>query len=279
MSLAHQSASTPLIQALLYRGLVFFAGIIVPSNDSSLLTAESKSGKSPWTIAFTTAGVPAMGHVVNVVMITAQLSSMNSALYVASRSLVSLASSGRAPAIFARTTKNGTPVYALVFSNALGLIAMLNYTAGPGKVFTYLVNISGSATYIAWACIGVVHLRFRQAWKVQGHAVEELPFRAVLYPYGTIFVVFLNTFLVFVAGYADFVGGFHTVDFVINYIVIAVFVVLYVGWKLVKRTRVVPLAEVDLVTGRREDLGFQHEDVLDQDKVRWYGKAMTMISK
>lgn len=83
-------------------------------------------------------------------MITAQLSSMNSALYVASRSLVNLASTGRAPRFFAQTTKSGTPVYALVFSNALGLIAMLNYRVGTGKIFTYVVNIAGSATYIAW---------------------------------------------------------------------------------------------------------------------------------
>jgi amino acid transporter len=168
-----------------------------------------------------------MGQVVNVVMITAQLSSMNSALYIASRTLVALASNGRAPKIFARTTKNGTPVYALVLSNALGLISMLNYTAGPGKVFTYLINISGSATYITWACIGVVHLRFRRAWKVQGHAVEELPFKAKFYPYGTFAVIFVNTFLVFIAGY---------------------------GWKTIKRTRLVPLAQVDLLTGRREGL-------------------------
>lgn len=260
------------------RGLVFFAGVIVPSNDPSLLTAESKSGKSPWTIAFANAGVPEMGHVVNVVMITAQLSSMNSALYVASRSLLSLASAGRAPAIFARTTSNGTPVYALVFSNALGLIAMLNYTVGTGKVFTYLTNISGSATYIAWACIGVVHLRFRRAWIVQGHTVEELPFKAWFYPYGTIVVIFLNTFLVFVAGYADFVGKFHVVDFVINYIVIAVFVVLYVGWKVVKGTRFVPLAEVDLVTGRREGL-YQAEELEGNEKQGVYRRAKNVIFK
>lgn len=177
---------------------------------------------------------------------------MNSALYVASRSLVSLAKEGRAPRFFGRTTKNGTPVNALVFSNLLGLIAMLNYKAGPGKVFSYLITISGSATYIAWAVIGITHLRFRKGWAVQGYRVEDLPFKALWYPYGTLFVVFINTFLVIIAGYSVFVDGFHAVDFVINYIVIAVFVVLYSGWKVWKRTKVVPLAEMDLRTGRRE---------------------------
>lgn len=256
------------------RGLVFFAGLIVPSNSPDLLTASTKTGKSPWTIAFTNAGVPQMGHVVNVVMyvsadphdrirekrspltlphrITAQLSSMNSALYVASRSLVSLAREGRAPSFFARTTSNGTPANALVFSNLLGLVSMLNYKAGPGKVFNYLITISGSATYIAWAMIGVTHLRFRKGWVAQGNRIEDLPFRALWYPYGTWFVVLLNTFLVVIAGYNVFVGGFHAVDFVINYVVVAVFVVLFCGWKLVKGTKVVPLAEMDFSTGRRD---------------------------
>lgn len=183
----------------LFRGLSFFAGILVRSDNPDLLTAKSKSGLSPWTIAFQKAGVPAMGQVVNVVLITAQLSSMNSAVYVASRTLVSLASSGRAPKFFALTTKNGTPVPALVISNGVGLIAMLNYKTGPGVVFGYLITISGSATFIAWAVIGAIHLRFRKAWRAQGYRVEDLPYRAMLFPYGTIFVIILNTFLVIIA--------------------------------------------------------------------------------
>ncbi|KAK4891162.1 hypothetical protein LTR27_010236 [Elasticomyces elasticus] len=189
---------------IIFMGLVFFAGILVPSDDPDLLSADSKSGKSPWTIAFAHAGVPQMRHVVNVVL--------------------------------------------------------------------------GSATYIAWAVIGVVHYRFRKAWKAQGNRVEDLPFKAMLYPYGTIFVIFLNTFLTFIAGYSVFVGGFHPVDFVINYIVVAVFTVLYVGWKIIKRTKVVPLMEVDLVTGRREGLAY-HAEVEDEQKGRapWYVQVKRLI--
>lgn len=236
---------------IIFMGLVFFAGIIVRSDDPQLLTAESKTGSSPWTIAFEHAGVPAMGNVVNVVLITAMLSSFNSALYVASRTLMNLASSGRAPAIFARTSKNGTPVYALVLCNLLGLISILNYKTGPAKVFAYLINIAGSATFIAWAVIGFIHLRFRRAWKAQGYSVSDLPYKAMWYPYGTIWVIFINTFLVLIAGYANFIRGFDAVGFVVNYIVVAVFVVLFCMWKLVKKTKFVPLMEIDLVSGRK----------------------------
>lgn len=205
---------------------------------------------------------------------------MNSALYVASRSLVSLAKEGRAPKIFARTTKNGTPANALIISNLLGLIAMLNYKAGPGKVFSYLTTISGSATYIAWAVIGVTHLRFRRGWVAQGHCVDDLPYRALWYPYGTYFVIFLNTFLVIIAGYSVFVDGFHAVDFVINYVVIAVFVVLFVGWKVIKKTKMVPLAEMDLVTGRRDAVRRVEVDgdaSVDKKSVVWYVKVKRFV--
>lgn len=204
---------------------------------------------------------------------------MNSALYVASRSLVTLAKEGRAPRFFAKTTANGTPAYALIFSNALGLIAMLNYKAGPGKVFSYLTTISGSATYIAWAVIGVTHLRFRKGWVAQGNRVEDLPFRALWYPWGTWFVVVLNTFLVIIAGYSVFVDGFHAVDFVINYVVVAVFVVLFVGWKVIKRTKMVGLMEMDLVTGRREIVVSVEDSDASEEKrsVAWYVKAKRFV--
>ncbi|OTB09473.1 hypothetical protein M426DRAFT_316024 [Hypoxylon sp. CI-4A] len=256
---------------IIFIGLVFFAGIIVPYNSEGLLTATSKSAQSPWTIALVNAGWAGGGNLVNVVMITAQLSSVNSAIYVASRSLVALATNGRAPRFFARTTSNGVPVNAIVFSNVLGLISLLNIATTPGKVFSYLINISGAATFIAWAFVGVTHLRLRRAWAVQGHGLEELPYKALLFPYGAWFVVLLNIFLVFIQGYGVFVGGFAAVDFVFAYVVIAIFTVLYFGWKFVKGTKIIPLVEIDLVTGRREYLAQADEDSASE-KVRapWY---------
>lgn len=50
-----------------------------------------------------------------------------------------------------------------------------------------------------------------RAWKAQGHSLDELPYRAILYPYGTIFVVFINAFLVIIAGYGNFIDGFDAV--------------------------------------------------------------------
>ncbi|KAI3324156.1 amino acid permease/ SLC12A domain-containing protein [Xylariaceae sp. AK1471] len=239
---------------VIFIGLVFFAGIIVPYDSPDLLTGTSKTALSPWTIALVNAGWGGAGNLLNVVMITAQFSSVNSAIYVASRSLVALAHQGRAPRFFAKTTKNGIPVRAIVFSNTLGLLALLNIASSPGKVFGYLVSISGAATFVAWAFIGITHLRIRKAWVLQGYGVDELPYKALFYPYGTWFVVLLNLFLVFISGYSVFIRGFAAVDFVFDYIVLVIFTLLYVFWKLLKGTKIVSLREVDLVTGRREYL-------------------------
>ncbi|KAI0174379.1 amino acid permease [Pestalotiopsis sp. NC0098] len=271
---------------IVFIGLVFFAGIIVPSTSPDLLNASSKSAKSPWTIALVSAGWSGAGNLLNVIMITAQFSSVNSGIYIASRTLLALARNGRAPKFFAKTMANGTPLRAIIFSNALGLISILNVASGPGKVFTYLVDISGAATFIAWAFVGITHLRLRAAWIKQGHSLDEMPFKAFLHPWGTWFVVIINLFLVFISGYSVFVGGFAAVDFVFSYLVLAIFTVLYVFWKILKRTKFVGLMDMDLVTGRREGLG-QHngvaavegEEVLEEKtKSRpWYVKLKRFI--
>ena len=192
------------------------------------------------------------GDLVNAVILVAILSAVNSGIFICSRNLVSLARNGQAPKIFAKTTGNGVPVNAIIFSNFWGLVALLNQSAGAGKIFTYLVSISGSATFIAWATIGIIHIRMRRAWSVQGLPLEDLQFRAWLFPYGAWFVVIINVFLVLISGYASFIDGFDAVTFVVNYCVLVVFCVLFVFWKLHKKTKWVTLSGIDLYKGRRE---------------------------
>lgn len=63
-----------------------------------------------------------------------------------------------------------------------------------------------------------------------------------------------NIFLVFFQGYTAFLNPFSSTDFVINYILLPVFVLLILGWKVLKRTKWVKLEEMDIWTGRRDDL-------------------------
>lgn len=50
-----------------------------------------------------------------------------------------------------------------------------------------LLALSGLSTIFTWLSINVAHIRFRMAWKAQGHSVDELPFRALGGIWGSLF--------------------------------------------------------------------------------------------
>lgn len=58
-------------------------------------------------------------------------------------------------------------------------------------MFNWLLAISGLSTLLTWGAICLCHIRFRKAWKVQGHSVEELPFKAAFGVWGSWFGVIL----------------------------------------------------------------------------------------
>ena len=231
--------------------MVFFTTLLVPYDDPLLKVNNSKAGSSPWTIALNRAGWSGAKHLINVFIVTGFLSA--TVLYISSRVLVALAMSGRAPAFLAKTTHRGVPVRAIIVCNFFGLIAIMNQASGAATVFTYIISFSGSATFIVWAFIGVTHLRFRRAYAKQGYNSHSLPFKATLFPYGAYFVAGFNTFLMLISGYTAFLAPFDIATFVTSYVVLAVFVVLYVSWKVIKRTKLVKLMEMDLTTGRTRD--------------------------
>jgi amino acid transporter len=255
----------------IFLGLIFFASIIVPSDDTGFLSATSKSASSPYSIALQHAGWDAAPNLINTFILTATFSAINSDIYIASRTLLSLAQLGRAPKFFAKTTQRGVPIYAVIVSGTLGLIALINIGTGSGIVFTYLITISGSATFIAWAFIAITHLRFLHAWKLQCRSPKDLPFQALLYPWGTYFVAALNIFLVFIQGYSTLLTPWQPVAFVFSYIILVLFVGLWMFWKIFKGCKIVDLRTVDLDKDRRDVL----EDSMEDEE----GKKSLMVRK
>jgi amino acid transporter len=67
-------------------------------------------------------------------------------------------------------------------------------------------------------------------------------------------VLIFNGFTVFLK------GNWNPSSFVASYIGLPVFFFSWLGWKLVKKTKLVPLAEIDFVTGMRELDEQQAED-------------------
>ena len=86
-----------------------------------------------------------------------------------------------------------------------------------------------------------------------------------------------NIFLVFFQGYTAFLNPFSSTDFVINYILLPVFVLLILGWKILKRTKWVKLEEMDIWTGRREDDGVVEFDESTAKKSGLVRRAKNVI--
>lgn len=102
---------------------------------------------------------------------------------------------------------------------------------------------------LSWICISIASLRFRSGIRAQG-LEHLLPFKNWTYPYGPIIAVVLNAVLILVQGWECFSPHFKRVDFVSFYIEIPIMIVMFLGWKLVKRTRFVRKDAMDLRTDR-----------------------------
>ncbi|KUI61077.1 General amino acid permease AGP3 [Cytospora mali] len=228
-----------------YMGLIFFQGIICPSNSPDLLNAHSTTASSPFTIAFTAGGWTWSADFINAIIVVAFISAVNGCIYVQSRALYSLALSGRAPKVFATTSKKGVPYVSILTSCLWGFLALMNLKVTAGQVFSYMTSVGGSAAYIAWAGIILTHLRVRSGMEKQGIDQSTYPFRA----FGSIWIyrfnLFLNLFILFIQGFTAFESPFNWRSFIASYIMIPTSVVFFLGYKWYHNTRWVRLSEMD----------------------------------
>ena len=139
---------------------------------------ESGKGESPFITVMAGSHVPFAASVVNLVILVAALSAMNSQLYITTRMMFSLARAGHAPRRFGELSARGTPVSALLLSSiGIALATLLNVLFPEGS-FTLMMAISMFGAMFTWLMIFVTHLYFRRA-----HAGEPLAFRMWGYPW------------------------------------------------------------------------------------------------
>ncbi|KAG9317894.1 amino acid permease-domain-containing protein [Chiua virens] len=150
-------------------------------------------------------------------------------------------------------TSTAVPIPALLMSLAVSFLAFLTSIWGQGVVFTWLLNLTGISALLVWGSVGLISLRFRAAWKVQGRRLSDLPYTQPLFPLLPIGVIVLATVMFVAEGYSAVkVEPFSVRNVVATYIGIVLYIVLYVGYimyeRLVlgKRQHIVPLLEVDL---------------------------------
>ncbi|KAI7870188.1 amino acid permease/ SLC12A domain-containing protein [Spinellus fusiger] len=233
---------------IFYIATIFLLGMCIPS-DYPALTNEDGVTTASFTIVFNLAGIEAGSHVINAIILTSVLSAANSCLYTSSRILLGLSQDGNAPAFFGRINRYGSPYIAVIFSSIIGFVCIFVSIYSASVTFLWFLNITAVSGFIIWAGIAIVHLRFRKAYTHQGRSLSDLPYISFAYPFSGLFASILSILIILGQGYTAFMP-FDGVNFVTSYIGIVPFFLCYIIHKIVRRTKVVPLDEVDLDTNR-----------------------------
>jgi L-asparagine transporter-like permease len=130
---------------------------------------------SPFVRAFAAVGIPYAAGVMNLVVISAALSSANTNLYTTSRMLFSLARSGFAPARLAQVGPSGVPRLAVATASAGMVAAILLAIYSPGRAFLALYGIAVAGMLFVWTVILFTYLAFRRS--LSPAQVDALPIR------------------------------------------------------------------------------------------------------
>lgn len=239
---------------LFYILAIFVIGAMIPYTDPSLLRNETTDiSVSPFTLLFERAGFASAAALMNAVILTAILSAGNSGMYASTRMLHSLAEQGKAPKIFSKISRNGVPRNALYATTLIGALCFLTSVFGDKFIYNALLNTSGMCGFIAWLGIAVSHYRFRKGFLAQGGRLEELPYRATLFPFGPLFAFSLCMIIVLGQNYSAFIG--EHIDWsglVATYVSLPLFLAVWIGYRIKHGTRLVSYDEMD-VEGNRVD--------------------------
>lgn len=172
---------------IFYLGSIFVVITLLPWNDKSIL----KDGS--YVAALNSIGIPHAGQIMNVIVLTAVLSCLNSGLYTASRMAFSLGQRGDAPKSFARTNARGVPQTAILGSVVFGFVAVWFNYQWQDTVFDFLLNSSGAVALFVWLMIAFTQLRMRGI--ILREEPEKLVVKMWLFPYLTWVTIAMISFV------------------------------------------------------------------------------------
>jgi yeast amino acid transporter len=247
---------------LFYVVSLTLVGLLVPYTNAQLINGSSSADAkaSPFVIAIENAGISGLPSVFNVVIMIAVLSVGNSSIYGSSRTMAALADQNQAPKILGYIDRKGRPIVSIVIASALGFLAFFAGSKYRTDAFNWMLALSGLSSIFTWGSICFAHIRFRRAWKKQGHTLDELAFRSQPGVIGS-WIGFILNALVLIAqfwtgawpiGYGDLGAGGQVSAFFEAYLAVPIVLVFYVFYKVVFRTPFMRTHNMDLHTGMRE---------------------------
>lgn len=137
---------------------------------------------SPFVYVLRNAGMKSAALFVNVIVLTSALSSGNYFVYACARYLWSMGKYKQAPAVVAKTSKNGVPMVALVISMLFALIGIVAEFVAEDTVYLFLVWFIGGGNIFMYTTICICQYRFRKRYLAEGGKLEDLDYKVSLFP-------------------------------------------------------------------------------------------------
>jgi L-asparagine transporter-like permease len=189
----HPEVTVPhAMRSIVWRLILFYVLAIaimvtmVPWNQTG---ASSTLSGSPFVTAYAAAHIPFAAAIMNFVVLTAALSSVNTNLYLSTRMLFSLGQGGYAPEWMGKVSRNGVPHRALLASTAGIAAAILLAIFAPRNAFLMLYGTAVAGMLFVWLVILSTHLRFRQS--ITHERLVTLPMRLWAHPLFTVVGILL----------------------------------------------------------------------------------------
>ena len=232
--------------AVFYCGSVLLLCLLLPYTTYS-------AGESPFVTFFASIGVDAAAPIMQLIVITAALSSLNAGLYSTGRIMHSLALEGSAPRFAAKLTRSGVPYGGILLTTVVALAGVgLNYVV-PEQTFEIVLSLAALGTMASWATITLSHMKFVS---LATKGVYHRPaYQAHLAPYSNYLILgFLACVILLMA--CDYPVGTWTLI-----VSLLFFPALAVGWKI-NRSRI--MAALDARQAQRT--AEQHNNTHDRQQ-------------
>jgi arginine/ornithine permease len=178
----HPEKSIPrAVRNVVFRVLIFYVlaiavlSAIVPYEQAGLM-------ESPFVQVFDMVGIPYAADLMNFVILTAILSVGNSGLYASTRILWAMSKTGMAPRSLSPLSKRGVPLRALSITLCFALVSLMTSFIAADTLFMVLMAVSGMSGTVTWIVIALAQYRFRKAFLRDGGQLQDLKYKAPLYP-------------------------------------------------------------------------------------------------
>lgn len=264
-------------KAVVYRLTIFFClgslavGINVPYNDADLIRAYAEdapgAAASPYVNSMNRLRIKVLPDIVNAMVLASAFSAGNSYVYCASRSLFGLALEGKAPRLFTRCTRQGVPIYCVLAVLAISLLAFLQVSNSAGVVLGWFINLVTASQLINFSVMCITFLHWKAACEAQGLDRNTLVYKSRWQPLQAYLGLGATGVMIFLGGYEVFLPGKWDVPtFFFSYSMVGITPLIFVGWKLYKKTKWLKPHEVVLRTKEVEEIERYTEDFVEVEE-------------